>query len=94
MGAVYAVIIVIIAVLIVLRAVFVLWVRKFTRRLSLYVPILLALLLFGVGFALRMSGAQPMVDLGFFCTEAAGLFLTALFVAALILGQQRYWELH
>ncbi|HIH23663.1 TPA: hypothetical protein HA251_01375 [Candidatus Woesearchaeota archaeon] len=93
MDVVYAGIAVIILVLMMLCAVFTLWIRTFTRRLSFYVPILLALLLFGAGFVLRISGAQPMIDLGFFCTESAALFLTALFVAALVLGQQHYWEL-
>jgi hypothetical protein len=79
---------------ILLCALLVLWLHRFTKKWLFYLPVLVALLLFGIGFCLRMSGVQVWVDFGFFCTESSALFLTALFVAALILGQQRYWEMH
>ena len=44
------------------------------------------------GFALRLSAKNHWVDLGFFLTDYAAVFLTALFSVFLFLGQLKYWK--
>jgi len=50
------------------------------------------LLIYVVGFTLRLSGNKELVDLGFFFTEFSSIFVTVLFSLCLYLGQLRYWR--
>lgn len=67
-------------------------IKKFTS-VKLYYPLLIAIALFSTGFSLRLSNNQPVIDIGFFMTEISHLFVYALFTAALILGQEKYWKI-
>jgi len=66
--------------------------RKFGRDLKIVLLFIAPLLVFCLGFVLRLSTRPPMVDLGFFLTEFSGLFISVLFAACLLLGQLRYWK--
>ena len=66
--------------------------RKFLKEFSLSVLLLAPLLIFSIGFVLRLSGNKPAVDLGFFFTDFTLLFIYALFTATLLLGQIKYWK--
>lgn len=66
--------------------------RFFLKTNGLLLIFLLPLVIFVFGFALRISGNQGLVDLGFFFTDSAAFFITLLFTLALILGQIKYWK--
>ena len=65
--------------------------KKF-RRLDLLFYMIVPLFLFVLGFYLRLQKDAGAVDMGFFFTEISGIFLTMLFVIALLLGQIKYWK--
>jgi len=54
--------------------------------------ILSSVALFSAGFMMRLAERKAIVDIGFFFTDISSLSITALFTAALILGQVKYWE--
>ena len=66
--------------------------KKFGLKAKFVLPLLIPLFVFSLGFCLRLSEKYGMVDLGFFLTDFSELFLTALFIAFLFLGQLRYWK--
>lgn len=66
--------------------------RLFLKSGELLMVFLLPLLTFILGFLLRLSSNQAVIDLGFFLTETSSFFLTLLFTLALVLGQVKYWE--
>ncbi len=49
------------------------------------------MLVFCIGFGMRLSVTKPIVDLGFFLTESSSVFAYTLFALAMILGQLKYW---
>lgn len=49
-------------------------------------------LLFLVGFILRLSDAKEYVDVGFFFTEYAFLYGSVLLWFAMLAGQIKYWD--
>lgn len=49
--------------------------------------------LFCLGFALRMTGIPYYIDRGYLLTETSASLATLLFVAALFLGQKKYWKI-
>ncbi len=65
--------------------------RKFGRK-DLFCYLLLPLVIFVIGFSLRLTSNEGLIDLGFYFTEIAYIFLTILFVLALLLGQVKYWK--
>ena len=65
--------------------------RRFTRAARPFFILYLCLALYAVGFALRLTGTQTLIDFGYFLTEGSHLFATLVFTAALILGQEKYW---
>ena len=69
-----------------------LFILKKFKRSDLFPYLLFPLLIFVIGFCLRLSNNQEKVDLGFYLTEVSYIFLTMLFVLALFLGQLKYWK--
>lgn len=65
---------------------------KFNRELKFVLLPVAPLLVFCVGFALRLTGELPIVNLGFFLTEFSGLYVSVVFAVCLLLGQMKYWE--
>ena len=65
--------------------------KKFNRK-DLFPYLCLPLVLFTMGFTMRLASTKEIVDLGFFFTEISSIWLYALFVLALLLGQIRYWK--
>lgn len=65
--------------------------RKFDRK-DLLSYFLLPLILFVVGFTMRLNSNPNFIDLGFFFTEISNLWLYILFVIVLMLGQIKYWK--
>lgn len=50
------------------------------------------LIIYSLGFYLRMTGDKNLIDLGFFFTELTTVFTTILFSICLYLGQIKYWK--
>lgn len=48
------------------------------------------LLIFSVGFAMRLSGAGEVIDLGFYLTDFSFLMSYLLIAVAALLGQAKY----
>ena len=72
---------------------FILWTfRKFNVSMKLSVYFILPLSFFCIGFLMRLSLNQGLIDLGFFFTESSVMFLTVLFSIALFLGQLKYYK--
>lgn len=67
--------------------------KEYKTRLKHFMPVFALLLCFSLGFMLRLSQEQSMIDLGFFFTEMSGIFGTILFTSALLLGQMKYHKL-
>ena len=86
-----------IAVEIILFSFFVLLIIDFTRDFPMKKRKILVfvspLFTFLVGFSLRLTGIDKLVDLGFFFTELSTIFVTILFTLCLYLGQVKYWKL-
>jgi len=66
--------------------------RKFNRDLKTAFLFIVPLLVFSLGFILRLSIKPSLVDIGFFLTEFSGLFTSVLFAVCLLLGQLKYWK--
>ncbi len=65
--------------------------KKF-KRTELAGFLVIPLVIFSLGFSLRLSGKTALVDLGFCLTEFSSLFVSVLFTAFLFLGQLKYWK--
>ena len=65
--------------------------KKF-KRIDLMFYLILPVIIFLIGFLLRLSKNKETIDLGFYFTEFSYIFLTVLFVLALLLGQIKYWK--
>ncbi len=50
------------------------------------------LITFSTGFILRLSKNDFLVDLGYYLTGIAALFVSVTFAVFLFLGQIKYWE--
>jgi len=66
--------------------------KKFVDDLKLSLILVLPLLVYSIGFVMRLSGRNTIVDLGFFFTDFSVVFIYILFTASLLLGQLRYWK--
>ena len=66
--------------------------RRFTKDLKLPLMLFVPIVTFSFGFIMRLSENKQIVDLGFFFTESATIFIYILFTSALILGQLKYWK--
>ncbi len=68
-------------------------VKSFNPKLIKYcLALVIPLLLFTLGFIMRVSNNKPLVDLGYFLTESAGLFVYIIFALTFLLGQLKYWK--
>jgi len=65
--------------------------RKFERK-GLMAYFLLPLVLFVIGFTMRLNSNSEIIDMGFFFTEISNVWLYVLFTLFLLLGQIRYWK--
>jgi hypothetical protein len=50
------------------------------------------LVMFTLGFSMRLIDVDWVIDLGFFFTEFIYIAIYSLFTAAICLGQIRYWK--
>lgn len=66
--------------------------RRFTKDLKLPLMLFVPIIIFSLGFIMRLSEDKQIIDLGFFFTESATIFIYVLFTSALILGQLKYWK--
>lgn len=67
--------------------------RKFEVLRQISTIILLPLILFVIGFSLRLTEKQENINIGFFFTDFSYLFVYLVFALAFILGQIKYWRL-
>lgn len=66
--------------------------RLFTKKLNLPLILIMAIMIFSLGFILRLSGQKSIIDIGYFLTDSSSIFLYALFTGALMLGQIKFWK--
>lgn len=66
--------------------------RQFRLRKIFYAPLLLPVVLFSLGFILRLAEKPVVIDLGFFLTEFSSLLVFLLIGIAMLLGQIKYWR--
>ncbi|MBI2583454.1 MAG: hypothetical protein HYW25_02200 [Candidatus Aenigmarchaeota archaeon] len=67
-------------------------VREFTKRKLYMVMVSFPFALFTVGFSMRLSKIQDMIDIGYFLTDMSFLFVYSIFSLSFILGQIKYWK--
>lgn len=85
-------IVVIAGVFLLFSALIVVLFKRFIKKGRLFILLIIPLFVFCLGFSLRLTGKQGLVDLGYFLTEISALFLTILFTLFLFLGQLKYWK--
>ncbi len=68
------------------------FIRVFRQVSGVFLPLFALLLLFCVGFSLRLMEDKAFVDAGYFLTELSLIWGIVLYTSTLILGQVRYWE--
>lgn len=61
-------------------------------RTDLRMFFVLPMFAYCLGFTLRLSGYQPLIDLGYFFTEGVFLVVYSIFSIVLLLGQVKYWK--
>jgi hypothetical protein len=66
--------------------------RIFTKKLNLPFMLVIPIIIFSLGFILRLSEQKSLIDVGYFLTDSSSIFLYALFTGALILGQIKFWK--
>jgi hypothetical protein len=67
--------------------------KKFKLRLSLKSLLFFPLVVFVIGFSLRLSESKPVIDTGYFMTEFTYVFIYLIFAMAVLLGQLKYWKI-
>ena len=67
--------------------------KKFKLRLSLKSLLFFPLVIFVIGFSLRFSESQSVIDTGYFMTEFTYVFIYLIFAMAVLLGQLKYWKI-
>jgi len=66
--------------------------RRFVKNNQLLLLLITPILIFSIGFLMRLSEHKEIVDAGFFLTESSVMFISVIFAGAFILGQLKYWE--
>lgn len=66
--------------------------RRFSRANFLPVMLTFPIIIFSTGYVMRIYGEKVVVDLGYFLTESASMFVYVIFAGAVVLGQMRYWK--
>ena len=66
--------------------------KRFVDDIKLSLLLVSPLLVYSIGFVMRLSGSTTMIDLGFFFTDFSVVFIYVAFTASLLLGQLRYWK--
>lgn len=66
--------------------------RKIQSAIKLFATMFIVLLMFTLGYILRLSAQKQFVDIGYYLTDLSYLFTYIIFTAALILGQIKYWK--
>lgn len=66
--------------------------RRFGVKGCYICTVLFPFIVFPVGFSLRLTGIQEMIDTGFFLTDFSFLFVYLLTGMSLVLGQLKYWK--
>ena len=69
------------------------FVGNFNLKLGKLAIFVFPLVSFVIGFTLRLSGNQELVDIGYFFTEFTTLFVTVLFSLCIYFGQIKYWRI-
>jgi succinate dehydrogenase hydrophobic anchor subunit len=67
--------------------------KKFKLRLSLKSLLFFPLIIFVIGFSLRLSESKLVIDTGYFMTEFTYVFIYLIFAMAVLLGQLKYWKI-
>ena len=69
------------------------FIKSFKTPIKTFYSLFIILLLFTIGFAMRLANNQNLIDSGYYLTEISYLFVYILFTIALILGQKKYWKI-
>ncbi len=66
--------------------------KKFVLSFQIKAVLFLPLLLFVLGFLMRLTEDKAIVDTGFFFTDFSYIFVYLLFALSFLLGQFKYWK--
>lgn len=67
--------------------------RIFQVSRRVYLITAYPILLFSIGFSLRLTGDAGLVDIGFFLTDFSSLTIWIIFALTFVLGQLKYWSI-
>ena len=67
-------------------------ISEFSTGKKSFLSLFLVLVMFGLGFSLRLCKTKEIIDFGYFLTDISFLFTYIIFTVALILGQKRFWK--
>ncbi|OGG06159.1 hypothetical protein A2872_04285 [Candidatus Gottesmanbacteria bacterium RIFCSPHIGHO2_01_FULL_42_12] len=82
----------ILALVIIYCAVIFYFCKRFQDGLSLPLILMFPIIIFSLGFALRLTNNKTIIDVGYFVTDSSSAFISILFTGAIILGQLKYWK--
>ena len=74
-------------------AVLISFVRKFSKNFHLLLLATMPLMIFVLGYSMRLTGGKNVIDMGYFFTDLSFLFVYLLFAISFILGQLKYWKI-
>jgi hypothetical protein len=67
--------------------------RKFGLKTKDACFFIVPLIIYSVGFVLRVNHNIDVVNLGYYLTDFTGLFVTVLFTSFLLFGQLKFWKI-
>jgi len=70
----------------------ILFFRKFKKEIAIPIVLTMPIIVFALGYSLRLGGNKPAIDLGYFLTDSSYIFIYSLFTSALVIGQIKFWE--
>ena len=65
---------------------------RFKKEKTFSLLLIIPITVFSLGYVLRLTGSKPIVDVGFFFTDSAYIFIYSLFTSALVIGQIKFWK--
>lgn len=68
--------------------------KTFNLKIKWAMYFLIPLIIFCLGFILRLTKVEDIISLGYFLTDFTSLFIYVLFAITFLLGQIHYWKKH
>jgi len=65
--------------------------KKFNRQ-DVYIYFIVPIFMYGLGFIMRLSDNEKLINLGYFFTEGTFVVIYIVFSISFLLGQLKYWK--